>query len=30
MKLQRFFKLAIFAVALMSFGTACVKQGPPE
>ncbi len=29
MKLQRFFKLAIFAVALMSFGTACVKQGPP-
>ena len=29
MKLQRFFKLAIFAVALMSFGAACVKEGPP-
>ena len=29
MKLQRFFKLAIFAVALMLFGVACVKQGPP-
>src|SRR5665647_202214 len=29
MKLQKFFKLAIFAVALMSFGAACVKEGPP-
>lgn len=29
MKLQRFFKLAIFAVALMAFGAACVKEGPP-
>jgi hypothetical protein len=29
MKLQRFFKLSIFAVALLSFGTACVKEGPP-
>ena len=29
MKLQKFFKLAIFAVALMAFGAACVKEGPP-
>ena len=29
MKLQRFFKLSIFALALMSFGAACVKEGPP-
>lgn len=29
MKLQKFFKLAIFAIALMSFGAACVKEGPP-
>lgn len=29
MKLQKFFKLAIFAVALISFGAACVKEGPP-
>jgi hypothetical protein len=29
MKLQKFFKLAIFAVALMSFGAACIKEGPP-
>ena len=29
MKIQRFFKLAIFAVALMAFGAACVKEGPP-
>ncbi|MEK7720256.1 MAG: hypothetical protein AAB347_11760 [Bacteroidota bacterium] len=29
MKLQKFFKFAIFAVALMSFGVACVKEGPP-
>ncbi len=29
MKLQKFFKLAIFALALMAFGAACVKEGPP-
>ena len=29
MKLQRFFKLSIFAIALMSLGAACVKEGPP-
>jgi hypothetical protein len=29
MKLQRFFKLSIFALALMSFGSACIKEGPP-
>ena len=29
MKLQKFFKLAIFAIALMAFGAACVKEGPP-
>lgn len=29
MKLQKFFKLAIFALALMAFGASCVKEGPP-
>lgn len=29
MKLQKFFKLAIFALALTAFGAACVKEGPP-
>lgn len=29
MKPQRFFKLSIFAFALMAFGAACVKEGPP-
>ncbi len=29
MKLEKFFKPAIFAVALMAFGAACVKEGPP-
>ncbi|MEI6276246.1 MAG: multiheme c-type cytochrome [Prolixibacteraceae bacterium] len=29
MKIQKFFKLSIFAVALMAFGAACVKEGPP-
>ena len=29
MKLQKFFKPAIFALALMAFGAACVKEGPP-
>ncbi|MCE1199022.1 MAG: hypothetical protein LWW85_08655 [Marinilabiliales bacterium] len=29
MKLQKFFKLAIFACALTVFGAACVKEGPP-
>jgi len=29
MKLQKFFKLAIFTLALMAFGAACVKEGPP-
>ena len=30
MKPQRFFRLAIFVLALMAFGAACVKEGPPE
>ena len=29
MKPQRFFRLAIFVLALMAFGAACVKEGPP-
>src|SRR5665647_398173 len=29
MKIQKFFKLSIFAVALMAFGAACIKEGPP-
>lgn len=29
MKLQKFFKPAIFALALMAFGASCVKEGPP-
>jgi hypothetical protein len=29
MKLQKFFRPAIFALALMAFGAACVKEGPP-
>lgn len=29
MKPQRFFKISIFALALMAFGAACVKEGPP-
>ena len=29
MKLQRFFSLAVFAVALMVTGASCVKEGPP-
>ena len=29
MKLQRFFKMSIFALALMSLGSACIKEGPP-
>jgi hypothetical protein len=29
MKLRKFFRLSIFAFALMAFGAACVKEGPP-